>query len=598
MLMVLVQWCYIAVTAFITGFAVLAPFQRKSEWKVRCVTSCMMAGLLVQNVYAEYFSLFSGVGLWANAGMVVFDAVSVWCCRRELSGFLAEHRKRTGKGRALLYGFLVLLFAYGSSRGYMHYDTGLYHAQSIRWIEEYGVVPGLANLHSRFGYNSAAFALCALFGGAGLTRYPMHCVQGFFALLCAVKCTALLELPKRKRVQLSDFLYAGCVFYLVAVFRELVAPASDYFAMLILFFVGMSWTELSERREKEILPYALLSLYLVYGATVKLSTAVILLLVLQPAVWLIRQRRWKQIAGYIALGIVIAFPYLARNVLISGWLFYPFTFFDFFPVDWKISRGYADSDAAEIQVYAKEIFDVYQKNMPFRQWFPNWFAAQERPDQLLVACGWLALPVGGISMVRTVRRIAAGGGRPEGEKAAEQEVAGMEPWSFVLLEGTAVLGFLFWQFGAPLVRYGYFYVLFLPLVTFGGFYIQYAGKLLLRMGVGKRLPGPGAAVRGENSSAERIVFRAFAGILVAFLLYRGYNLYNMVLELCGQPYYIDQQDYGTYPAETYEVDKITVYVPTDRGQIGYDKFPSSPIVQDIELRDGSTLASGFRKKSG
>lgn len=596
MLMVLVQWCYIAATAFVTGFAVLTPFQRKSEWKVRHVTSCMMAGLLVQNVYAQYFSLFSGVGLWANAGMAVFDVIAVWCCRRELFGFLRERRKQTGKGRMLLYGILVLLFAYGSSRGYMHYDTGLYHAQSIRWIEEYGVVPGLANLHSRFGYNSAAFALCALFGGGGLTRYPMHCVQGFFALICAVKCTALLELPKRKRVQLSDFLYTGCVFYLVAVFRELVAPASDYFAMLILFFAAMSWTELLERREKEILPYALLSLYLVYGATVKLSTAVILLLVLQPAVGLIRQKKWKQIAGCIALGIVIAFPYLARNVLISGWLFYPFTFFDFFPVDWKISRGYADSDAAEIQVYAKEIFDVYQKNMPFRQWFPNWLSAQETLDKLLVASGWLALPAGLVLMVATAVSGLGKGGRQDGVQVNMQSrrmMAGMESWSFILLEGTAVLGFLFWQFGAPLVRYGYFYVLLLPLVTFGALYVQYAGKALARLGIGARRGGDAV-----NRNAECIVFRAFAVILVAFLLYRGYNLCNMVLELCDQPYYIDQQDYGTYPAQTYEVDGVTVYVPADRGQIGYDKFPSSPIVRDIELRDGSTLKSGFRKRSG
>ena len=45
------------------------------------------------------------------------------------------------------------------------------------------------------------------------------------------------------------------------------------------------------------------------------------------------------------------------------------------------------------------------------------------------------------------------------------------------------------------------------------------------------------------------------------------------------------------------MDGVTVYVPTDRGQIGYNKFPSSPVVQDIELRDG-TLESGFRRRSG
>lgn len=581
MAMILIEWCYLAATAFVTGFAVLTPFQKKGGYRIRHMTSYMMAGLLVQNVYAQYFSLFAGVGLWANVLMVLFDVGAVIYCRKKMLLFLKGKWKEAGRMRLFLYGILVLLFAYGSSRGYMHYDTGLYHAQSIRWIEEYGVAPGLANLHSRFGYNSAAFALCALFGGAGLTEYPMHCVQGFFAFLCAVKCTALLELPKRKRVQLSDFLYVGCIFYLVAVFRELVAPASDYFAMLILFFVLMSWTGLLEHEEKEILPYALLSLYLVYAATVKLSTAVILVLVLQPAVWLIRRRKWKQIATYIALGVVTAFPYLARNVLISGWLFYPFTFFDFFPVDWKISKGYADSDAAEIQVYAKEIFDVYQKNMPFRQWFPNWLSVQAGLDKVLVAAGWIALPVGAVLMAATAVRAGRNSGIKCGRPVSGSDVdtgrarwlmAGIEPYSFILLEGTAVLGFVFWQFGAPLVRYGYFYVLLLPLVTFGALYVQLVG-------------------------AKRRGFQLFGVILVAFLLYRSYNLCNMVLELCDQPYYIYQQDYGTYPSESYEVDGVTIYVPTDRGQIGYDQFPSSPIVQDIELR-GESLEDGFRKKNG
>lgn len=580
MCMILIQWCYFAVTAFLTGFAVLTPFSRENGFRIRHVTSYLMAGLLVLNVYAQYFSLFAGVGLWANVPVMLFDGAAAIVLRRKIILFLKNKNRETGRGRRLLYGFLVLLFAYGSSRGYMHYDTGLYHAQSIRWIEEYGVVPGLANLHNRFGYNSAAFALCALYGGGGLTKYPMHCVQGFFALICAVKCTALCDLAGRKRVCLSDFISAGCVFYLVAVFRELVAPASDYFAMLILFFVLMCWTELVERGEEEILPYALLSLYLVYAATVKLSAAVLLVLVLRPAVLLIRQKKWKQIAGYIGLGVLIAFPYLVRNVLISGWLFYPFTFFDIFPVDWKISKGYADSDAAEIQVYAKEIFDVYQKNKPFAQWFPNWLSAQTALDKVLVVSGWAALPAGLVLMAAVMRQALKGGRKAAeadmggGERAGRCKkaavMAGLYSWDFVLLEGAAVLGFLFWQFGAPLVRYGYFYVLFLPLITFGALYVQFAGE------------GRG--------------FSLFVVILVAFLLYRSYNLCNMVLELCGQPYYLYQQDYGTYPAETYEVDGVTVYVPTDRGQIGYDLFPSSPVVQDIELRSG-TIESGFRQKS-
>ena len=578
MCMILIQWCYFALIAFVTGFTALFLFERRFGYRVKSAVSVLMAGLLTLNVYAQYFSLFSGVGLRANALLCAFVLMAAVVLRKRIKNFLKQKMEETGRGRLLLYGFLVLLFAYGSSRGYMHYDTGLYHAQSIRWIEEYGVVPGLANLHSRFGYNSAAFALCALFGGAGLTKYPMHCVQGFFALLCAVKCTALLDLTRRKRVLVSDFLSAGCVFYLVAVFRELVSPASDYFAMLILFFVVITWAQLLERREFSAVPYALLSLYLVYGATVKLSAAGMLVLALYPGILLIRQRKWGQIACYIGLGVFIALPWLARNAMISGWLFYPFTFPDLFDVDWKISKGYADSDAAEIQVYAKEIFDVYQKDMPFSGWFPNWLQAQTVLDRVLVGCAWLAVPVSVLHLMavagkRVGARLSGAAGKKGRKGAPGMTLVGENGscWAFALLEAAALLGFLIWQFGAPLVRYGYFFVLFLPLVAFGGLYARFFGR--------------------EGG------FRIFAGLLVAFLLYRGYNLGNMVLELWREPWYVYQQDYGTWPAETYQVDGVTIYVPLDRGQIGYDKFPSSPVVQPIELRDGKAIESGFRQRA-
>ena len=317
------------------------------------------------------------------------------------------------------------------------------------------------------------------------------------------------------------------------------------------------------------MPYGLLSLYLVYAATVKLSAAVLLVMALYPALRLLKEKKWKQTALFIVLGVGIALPYLIRNVIISGWLFYPFTFFDWFDVDWKISKGYADSDAKEIRAYAMEIFDVYQLEQPFSRWFPNWLNSQAVLDRLRVLAGWAAAPV-------SVMLAAAGAWKGLRSK---KELAGMEPFGFALLQAAAALGFFFWQFGAPLVRYGYFYVLFLPLTAFGSLYVLAQGALEQKKGRGTAL------------------YRVFMGLLVAFLLYKGYNLIQMTAELGGQPYYIYQQDYADSPAETYEVDGVTVYVPTDRGQIGYNKFPSSPVVQDIELRDG-TLESGFRRRSG
>ena len=578
MIMILMEWAYMATLSFLMGFACLAPFRKKGGCQIHSAVTYMMAGLLVLNVYAEYFSLFAGVGFWASLIAVFAAVIGGMLLRQDLADFFKiskiqacqKKKERSDEGIEnskslwrkknkavwLLYAGLTLLFAYGSSRGYMHYDTGLYHAQAIRWIEEYGVVPGLANLHSRFGYNSASFALSAFFSETWLIGRPMHCVAGFFALLCACKCAAgLMAFWKRKKVRISDFLSIGGIFYLIAVFREIVSPASDYFAMLVLFWVIMTWVELWEQErdcpigEKETVPYALLSLYLVYAATVKLSTAVILLLVLYPAVLLLRQKKWLQIAGYIALGLLIAFPYLARNVLISGWLFYPFTFLHWFPVDWKISKGYAAIPVSAVLAVLGAVRAV-------------------RAGQVTVAPH-----VNGAVSEREI-----------GAPLPARRVAHLTPLCFSLLQLCAVVGFFFWQLGAPLVRYGYFYVLFLPLTVFGSLYCMAAEKLA-------------GSEQGDNGHKwlKNAGYWAFVGLLVAFFTYKGYNLIQMVRELAYEPYYLWQQDYVDGAAEMYEVDGVTIYVPTDRGQIGYNKFPSSPIVQDIELR-GNSIRDGFRKK--
>lgn len=43
----------------------------------------------------------------------------------------------------------------------MEYDAGLYHLNTIRWLESYAIVPGLGNLHTRLASNSSYFLYMA-----------------------------------------------------------------------------------------------------------------------------------------------------------------------------------------------------------------------------------------------------------------------------------------------------------------------------------------------------------------------------------------------------------------------------------------------------
>ncbi|MBQ2608911.1 MAG: hypothetical protein II586_00960, partial [Butyrivibrio sp.] len=112
---------------------------------------------------------------------------------------------RSYKSR-ILYLVVFFLMAYGTSNGIMHYDSDLYHAQAIRWIEEYGVVKGLGNLHVRLAYNSAAFPLSALFSMKFLQLdRSYHVMAGFFALVLAWECVELKSIIRRGNIIISDF---------------------------------------------------------------------------------------------------------------------------------------------------------------------------------------------------------------------------------------------------------------------------------------------------------------------------------------------------------------------------------------------------------
>lgn len=80
MIMILMEWAYMAALSFLMGFACLAPFRKKGGCQIHSAVTYMMAGLLVLNVYAEYFSLFAGVGFWASLIAVLLRSSAECCC--------------------------------------------------------------------------------------------------------------------------------------------------------------------------------------------------------------------------------------------------------------------------------------------------------------------------------------------------------------------------------------------------------------------------------------------------------------------------------------------------------------------------------------
>ena len=567
MIMVFLNWLYIGITSFLTGYAVLSLFTRFFPYKISYRISYCLAGLATLTVYAQIYSLFAGVSMYANPLLCLICIVITFVWKKEIGAFFAEWftEIRQKKGLWIVYGLLATLFLFGTSRGYMHFDTGLYHAQSIRWIEEYGVVPGLGNLHIRFAYNSASFALNALYSMKWIFGQSMHTTAGFLAFLSACLTLDLYKIVTEKRIKVSDFCRIALVYYLASIFGEMVSPASDYYAQLLILDVLILWTTLDEKYEKEqktkVEPYALCCILLVYALSIKFSIGFLLLLVIKPAVMLIKKKDIKQIITCLVTGIVVIAPFMIRNYVISGWLIYPSTFPDLFNPDWKIPKGQAQYDAHEIAAYGKGLNDAAKWDTPFMDWIGVWFRQLKTIEKMWVFLSAAALLFGLMYIIVKLIR--------NGKQKMEM--------NFILVFAVMSISALFWFLQAPLIRYGYAYITLLPMITFGYFYNWVQSDVL------------------SNDKMKKWIFRLSGFVLLLFLLFNVKVIGNSIITSYSQPYYITQEDYIDGEATTYEIDGIIIYVPVTQGQIGYNKFPSSPVIQNIELR-GATIKEGFRTK--
>ena len=566
MLSALLIWAYIFITSFITGAAVMRifavkTFASKISSGLYHVEDICMAGIMAVTVYAQIFSLFGGVGLAANIILLIICLVLVFFLfGKKENRKLFDIKGIKDKKFFLVFVFCaVLVMAYGSSRGYFHYDSDLYHGQAIHWIEDYGVVKGLGNLHGRLAYNSSSFALSALYSFSFLGGLSYHTCAGFMALMLLVSCGRIAHIFTDKKIYVSDAVRVAGIYYICNIYDEMVSPASDYFTMLAFIYIVIRFLD-GAQNDADADYYGVYALMAFFGVTLKLSVAPLVILTIVPLVMLIKEKRYSKIAVYAVAVLAIVLPFLIRNVIISGRLFYPSTAFDIFNVDWKIPAEAALSDKAYIIAFGRGYSSMDAASLPFSEWFSNWYFSLDKI--------WKMLFYGGVmgSIFWIIDRLKEIGKKDKNIKS-------------IIIDFTVfsvVVSFGFWLMSSPLVRYGQGYLLVLPAITWGRAFLP----LFEQMGnekIRKTLNG---------------VLIAFIGL---FLIYKAAMTGLYIKDTCRMEYYLQPQDYGRYETHLVSLGNMSVYAPDSGDRTGYYDFPSVPSDNYLPaLYDPNDLSQGFK----
>ncbi len=602
MLTVLVIWMYVIATTYLIGYGFLMSLvnmpgmlpgkknkkhereSRRYDFKFR--ESYIITGIVLVTVYAQIVSLFTKVSLGANLVLLALSILIAVYYRDELGDELLRMLGKLKAG-ANFYVYLAvfLIMAYGASHGYMHYDSDLYHAQAIRWIEEYGIVRGLGNLHVRLAYNSSAFPLSALYSFRFLGGQSYHVMSGFFALLLAWQCVDIKNFIRRGHPVISDFARLAAIYYLFTIYDEMMAPASDYFLSCLVFYIIIHWLDMNVRHERSYLPYILLALLGVFAITIKLSAAPMLLLTIVPIYKLFHNRTKEKMKAFwvsVALAFVIVLPFLIRNIILSGWLLYPVTFLDFFGFYWEIPKGLAAYDALEIRTFGRGYNDVATYgSVTMREWVPNWFASITGLNKIMLVLALLSIVAYVIYLAYFV--LAFAGEKSEKLKSFNNskvfEISHRSMLSmadFLTIGGTLIGCFAFWFLSAPLIRYGIVYVWLLPAVILGRTFILAYNRLF------------------EDEVKDTVV-KVFVIVFLAWFIYKCAIVALEDNRHFNPEYLLRQQDYGSYEVDTFKMGDETFYYPVSGDQVGYDPFPSAThdITGEVELIGGE-IKEGFK----
>jgi hypothetical protein len=363
---------YIIFLSYVYGMA-LSDLLSRAILRKRLETSSFslvsITGLIALNCIATYLSLALPMGGVANIGVLLAGVCLLWGYRRTIRSHWAQysqHFHTVPLPVKCFFSLSVVFVLYCSSLQSLTYDEGLYYAQFIRWTQAYPIVPGLANLHDRLGFDSSWHVLAALFDGALLTGHNQ--INGALYLLVLLYLLGSLTQPSRKLSRVLKLLLLVLLCMPQVGVYNLIAPAADLVVFYLLCLILLLWLEHLETGVRLLDSQDALLTWIVpaYLVTIKLSAVPVLLLTMLLCLQALRLRRYRTLGWLVFLQAFLVAGWLIRNVVLTGYLLYPFEGLDLFSYDWKVPAakvratreaieafGYLRNKASAVQVHTR-----------------------------------------------------------------------------------------------------------------------------------------------------------------------------------------------------------------------------------------------------
>ncbi len=366
MILILLNWLYILFTTLNFGCFLNKIFGLKVKSFV--VTSIL--GLFFTTIFASIWAIFGRINIEFHIAILLLN---VFLFRFYKPDILSLYRDFSNKIKILdnwLKIFLPLttffIIAQCATVPYI-LDNESYYIQSIKWINEFGFVKGLANLHIFMGQTSGWHITQSAFNFSFLYD-KFNDLSGFCLLLGNVFAIEKLNdyFKDQNKIKLIVGLFPTAN---ILLFQFISAPSPDLPIYVLTFVIFAIFLENYNKINAE--SFNLISILVLFCLYIK-PTSIALCSV--PIFLLIQNFKRIYLSKIFTLSALVLVLFVAKNLIVTGYALFPMTNDFGFATDYQIPQKVADLYYKLTKYFAYSLSETQYNEMSIFEIFMQWFS--------------------------------------------------------------------------------------------------------------------------------------------------------------------------------------------------------------------------------
>lgn len=374
-------------------------------------TLTIWIGFCVVLSVLELIHLFSPINWSVTIGIAAVGCFGLWYKTnqpiQEVLNVLTNALKRY-PWQSLIIAIMILLWCMRVMGTPNNYDSGLYHFQSIRWLNEQPIVLGLGNLHWRLALNQAYFGFLALLNIAPFWNKG-YAAGGLFLLLLTL--LTVNEIAQKQSAQWKISIGIVLFISLGFVAASTVNPSPDNAVTLLEIVLFLYLLNLVRNVSKgsqidanfvhcaRAILLLCIAVVLIKLSSLGFALGSVLCLVLLLIYT-------KSLAGVMSLRMIVIlslfiFIHLLRGYLLSGAPLFPSTILGAWDLSWAVPKHIAIFETDFIFSWARHPgVEFFNQTALAEGWFIAWLTNLSPLIKWMFAVSTLLMLINGVRLMK------------------------------------------------------------------------------------------------------------------------------------------------------------------------------------------------------